>query len=60
MALGQAAGTAAHLAIRFRKTLRTVPIGRLRNQLESDGQILDHSGPGPDPPSHSQSPILKT
>jgi len=40
MALGQAAGTAAHYAITEKVSLRSVPIRQLRTQLEHDGQVL--------------------
>ncbi len=43
MALGQAAGTAAHLAVTENTPLRNVPIDLLRHRLNADGQILSHS-----------------
>jgi hypothetical protein len=42
MALGQAAGTAAHLALSHQTQPRTVAIDSLRRQLATDGQVLDH------------------
>ncbi|MEQ8786340.1 MAG: FAD-dependent oxidoreductase [Pirellulaceae bacterium] len=42
MALGQAAGVAAHLAIRDRVPPRKAPIAELQRQLTADGQILEH------------------
>jgi len=44
MALGQAAGVAAHLAIQFDVEPRTVPLRQLRSILEDQGQVLQHSG----------------
>lgn len=40
MALGQAAGVAAHLAIENRVEARAVPIGKLQSQLKQQGQVL--------------------
>jgi hypothetical protein len=45
MALGQAAGTAAHLAIRDSVELRSVPIPILQSQLLQQGQVLRHRKP---------------
>jgi hypothetical protein len=42
MALGQAAGTAAHLAMAHQTQPRTVAIDSLRRHLAADGQVLDH------------------
>ncbi len=42
MALGQAAGVAAHLAIQQQCAPRTIPIHELQQQLASEGQILKH------------------
>lgn len=42
MALGQAAGTAAHLSWATGEKLRNVPIARMQKQLTDDGQILKH------------------
>jgi len=42
MALGQAAGTAAHLALTHNKQPRAVPIDLLQQQLSDDGQVLNH------------------
>ncbi len=42
MALGQAAGTAAHLAVTHQTQPRTVAADMLRRQLAADGQVLDH------------------
>ena len=41
MALGQAAGTAAHLALAHNTQPRAVSIDLLRQQLTSDGQVLN-------------------
>jgi hypothetical protein len=46
MALGQAAGTAAHLALESDVPLRRVPVERLQRILERNGQVLRHSLPG--------------
>jgi hypothetical protein len=43
MALGQAAGTAAHLAIEHDTTPRRVPIGKLQQALAEAGQVLEHA-----------------
>jgi len=40
MALGQAAGTAAHLALADRVQPRSVPVDSLRRKLLADGQVL--------------------
>ena len=42
MALGQAAGTAAHLAIEEKLQPRDVPIDRLQMNLRKNGQVLSH------------------
>lgn len=42
MALGQAAGVAAHLAIEHQCSPRNIPIHELQNQLAQDGQVLKH------------------
>ena len=42
MALGQAAGVAAHLALQHQCPLRNIPIHELQTQLAQDGQILKH------------------
>ncbi|QDT42769.1 FAD dependent oxidoreductase [Gimesia alba] len=42
MALGQAAGVAAHQAMQHQCPLRNVPIQELQTQLAQDGQILKH------------------
>ncbi len=42
MALGQAAGAAAHLAIQHEVEPRQVPVGKLQEQLVSQGQVLRH------------------
>ncbi len=44
MALGQAAGTAAHLALERRVSLRNIPIGPLQQLLLATGQVLHHAG----------------
>ena len=41
MAMGQAAGTAAHLALEFGCALRAVPIASLQELLRESGQVLD-------------------
>ena len=41
MAMGQAAGTAAALAIKDNATLRTIDISKLQQQLKADNAILD-------------------
>jgi hypothetical protein len=43
MALGQAAGTAAYLAIQEKVQPRDVPIERLQATLRKDGQVLSHA-----------------
>ena len=40
MGLGQAAGTAAHLALERKTQPRAAPVELLQQQLEADGQIL--------------------
>lgn len=45
MALGQAAGTAAHLAIQNDVAPRDVPIEPLRDLLRKNGQVLSHAAP---------------
>jgi hypothetical protein len=45
MALGQAAGVAAHLAIQNRVELRTVSINELQSILTSQGQVIRHTQP---------------
>lgn len=47
MALGQAAGTAAHLALECGLPPRSVPIDRLQRLLKSHGQVLRHSAENP-------------
>jgi hypothetical protein len=44
MALGQAAGTAAHLSLEHRVSPRKVPIQPLQRLLEAAGQVLHHPG----------------
>lgn len=44
MALGQAAGTASHLAIEGGLPPRSVPIDRLQRMLEAAGQVVRHPG----------------
>lgn len=46
MALGQAAGTAAHLALAHNTTPRMVASDLLQRQLARDGQVLNHSETG--------------
>ena len=41
MAMGQAAGTAAALAIESRKSLRDIDVHALQQKLKDDGAILD-------------------
>jgi hypothetical protein len=61
MAMGQAAGTAAALAVRRRAELRELPFERLRSALAGAGAILtpdppgDHPGGPPDPPEMAAS-----
>ncbi len=43
MSLGQAAGTAAHLAIEHQVPPRNVPIPELQTRLEKQGQVLQHA-----------------
>ena len=43
MALGQAAGSAAHLAIQENVQPRDVPIGPLQTMLRDNGQVLSHA-----------------
>jgi hypothetical protein len=45
MALGQAAGVAAHLAIEHRVEPRRVPIQELQYLLTSQGQVIRHTAP---------------
>lgn len=47
MALGQAAGTAAHLAIERDVAPRNVPIAKLQQLLRKQGQVLQHTQAGP-------------
>lgn len=43
MALGQAAGVAAHLAIKHNVELRSIPLPPLRKILSDHGQVLKHT-----------------
>ena len=43
MALGQAAGVAAHLAIGHGVALRHVPVGELQRLLVGQGQVIEHA-----------------
>ncbi len=43
MSLGQAAGTAAHLAIQHNSPPRRVPIAELQQSLKEQGQVLHHA-----------------
>ena len=45
MALGQAAGTAAHLALRDQVTPRNVPVGELQRLLAARGQVVSRPCP---------------
>ena len=45
MALGQAAGTAAHLALRHDVTPRRVPIDELQSLLAAQGQVVERPCP---------------
>lgn len=54
MALGQAAGTAAHLAIADRVQPRSVSPDSLRRQLMADGQVLNKDGCAT---SHNYTPL---
>jgi len=47
MALGQAAGAAAHLAIQNHVEPRQVPVAELQSALEKQGQVLRHVKPRP-------------
>ena len=59
MALGQAAGTAAHLALRDRVQPRDVPIKILQQLLLAAGQVLHHAEPaGPHPAHNPESPLM--
>jgi hypothetical protein len=59
MALGQAAGTAAHLALERKVSLRNVPIAPLQQLLVAAGQVLHHAEPVyPDPANHPESPLM--
>ncbi len=44
MALGQAAGMAAHLAIDHQVPLRKVPVSELQARLVGQGQVIRHAG----------------
>jgi len=43
MALGQAAGTAAHLALQLDAEPRAVPVRQLQSMLKDQGQVLEHA-----------------
>jgi hypothetical protein len=45
MALGQAAGVAAHLAIQDRVELRQVSVSTLQAHLTAQGQVIRHHKP---------------
>ena len=45
MALGQAAGTAAHLAIQNKVEPRKVPVAALQTLLTQHGQVIRHHTP---------------
>jgi hypothetical protein len=45
MALGQAAGTAAHLAIKEQVELRNVSVIALQDSLSAQGQVICHHEP---------------
>ena len=45
MALGQAAGAAAHLALRHDLTPRHVPMDQLQRILVGQGQVVEHRDP---------------
>jgi hypothetical protein len=42
MALGEAAGTAAHVAIRRQSSVRGVPIAEVQHLLAARGAVLTH------------------
>jgi len=44
MALGQAAGVAAHLAMKHHVQPRAVPVQQLQSMLRDQGQVLRHAG----------------
>lgn len=45
MALGQAAGVAAHLALHHGVAPRQVPLTELQSRLVDQGQVIRHSTP---------------
>jgi hypothetical protein len=49
MILGQSSATAAAMAIDAKIPVQQVPYARLREQLLKDSQVLDWTGPGPEP-----------
>ncbi len=59
MALGQAAGVAAHLAIQHDIPPRRVSIPELQRTLTRQGQVLQHTT-HPDPVKHPDSPLMLT
>ncbi len=59
MALGQAAGVAAAIAIEADVKPRNVPIKKLQKQLSQQGQVLQHSKDStPHPEKNSQSSLM--
>ncbi len=59
MALGQAAGVAADLAVAQNVAPRDVPIDRLQDRLAQQGQVLRHAKVStPHPEKNPQSPIM--
>jgi hypothetical protein len=59
MALGQAAGTAAHLALERGVSLRQIPIGPLQQLLVAAGQVIHHPEPAPPHPADNpESPLM--
>lgn len=57
MALGQAAGVAAHLAIEHDTAPRRIPLAELQRTLIRQGQVLKHTS-YPDPVKHPDSPLM--
>ncbi len=53
MALGQAAGVAAALAVELEQTPRNVPIKQLQNRLQRQGQVLRHAAASPPHPKRN-------
>lgn len=59
MALGQAAGTAAALAIEGKQAPRDVPVKELQSRLRAAGQVLSHQdAERPHPLLNARSPVM--